>query len=219
MIFLVKIILYIDYIMSNPDVTQPVLEPTADDTSSPPAEISSIEETTTETPIVEEKVGEPPAEEESKDEEKPAEKASDSNVNFEKEREFFNTNKDSIKNKIASLQSELEEEKNLSQTLTAKDVADDAELLKIQSFLSDNEGEINSLHDVVTHLNTSLKEMVKNNKEKQEELKNQSEEYASLVDSSTARDLAGKIKNIRTILAQLEDFLVKEGVQGPNSPQ
>ena len=68
-------------------------------------------------------------------------------------------------------------------------------------------------------LNNSLKTLVKSNKAKQDELKSQNEEYASLVNSESARALAGKIKHIRTILGQLEDFLVKEGVQGPKSPQ
>ena len=142
-----------------------------------------------------------------------------SNVNFEKERAFFVTNKDNLKNKIAYLQSELEEERQLSDTLADKDAADDAELANIRQFLNTNSEEISLLHDVVKNINGALKELVKNNKLKQEELKAQNTEYASLVNSDKARDLAGKIKDIRTILGQLEDFLVKEGVQGPKSPQ
>jgi chromosome segregation ATPase len=142
-----------------------------------------------------------------------------SNVNFEKERAFFETNKDNLKNKIAYLQSELEEERQLADTLADKDAADDAELANIRQFLNTNSDEISLLHNVVKNINDALKELVKNNKLKQEELKAQNEEYASLVNSDQARNLAGKIKDIRTILGQLEDFLVKEGVQGPKSPQ
>ena len=200
--------------MSSPDENTPVPPPT--ETISPSTDSPTVEENTVVT--VEEKItktseSSPPASEEKKIE------TPDNNVHFEKEKDFFETNKDSLKNKIASLQGELEEEKKLAESLASKDVADDAELINIQTFLTNNSQEIHSLHNVVTNLNTALKELVKNNKAKQEELQKQSEEYASLINSETARALANKIKNIRTILGQLEDFLVKEGVQGPNSPQ
>ena len=204
--------------MSNPDETPPALP--ADETTSPSPETPAVEEKAT--PAVEEKAPETPTKEETPapnvSEEKPT-TTDDTNVNFEKEREFFNANKDNLKNKIASLQSELEEEKKLAETLHAKDVADDTELNNIRAFLDNNNDEISSLHDVVNNLSNSLKTLVKSNKAKQDELKSQNEEYASLVNSESARALAGKIKHIRTILGQLEDFLVKEGVQGPNSPQ
>ena len=197
--------------MSTENDTTPALTPSPDQPSSPPPPVTA----TTETPN-EETTNKTPSTDVNEETAAPQEP---SNVNFEKERIFFETNKDNLKNKIASLQSELEEERKLADTLANKDAADDAELAKIRQFLDTNSEEISSLHDVVKNINAALKELVKNNKLKQEELKAQSEEYASLVNSDQARHLAGKIKDIRTVLGQLEDFLVKEGVQGPKSPQ
>ena len=197
--------------MSTENDTTPALPPSPDQPSSPPPPVTA----TTETPN-EETTNKTPSTDVNEETAAPQEP---SNVNFEKERIFFETNKDNLKNKIASLQSELEEERKLADTLANKDAADDAELAKIRQFLDTNSEEISSLHDVVKNINAALKELVKNNKLKQEELKAQSEEYASLVNSDQARHLAGKIKDIRTVLGQLEDFLVKEGVQGPKSPQ
>lgn len=143
----------------------------------------------------------------------------DNNVNFEKEREFFENNRDNINNRIASLQREMTEEQNLSETLATRDATDGEELRKIRQFLSSNADEIASLHSTVTELETSLKELVSNNKMKSTELREQSAEYAALVNSDGSKNVAAKIKSIRTILQQLEDFLVREGVQGPNNPR
>ena len=210
-IFLVNFFLFVDYIMSTDNDTTPALTPSPDQPPSPSPPVITTTEAHAEDPSA--KTPSTDVNEETAAPQEP------SNVNFEQERTFFETNKDNLKNKIASLQSELEEERKLADTLANKDAADDAELAKIRQFLETNSEEVNSLHDEVKKINDALKELVKNNKSKQEELKAQSVEYASLVNSDQARHLAGKIKDIRTFIGQLEDFLVKEGVQGPKSPQ
>ena len=142
----------------------------------------------------------------------------DNNVNFEKEREFFESNKDNIKNRIASLQREVEEERRLSESLASRDVVDSEELNKIRTFLNNNKDEINTLHATTSNLESSIKDLVISNKAKAAQLRANNQEYAELVDSADSKALAAKIKSIRTILSQLEAFLVQEGVQGPNTP-
>ena len=135
-------------------------------------------------------------------------------VNFEQEKKYFEANKNMLHNKIVSLQEELVEEKELGLLLENKDVKKEEELKEIRDFIDNNNQEVEGLFLYVCKLCDELKEIVIKNKQKQKEMEEDSEEYKNLIRSHKAKDLAQKIKHVRSTVEDLDNFLVKEGVKG-----
>ena len=143
----------------------------------------------------------------------------DRNVSFEKERLYFETSRDSIRDRIAALQVELGEELRLSKHLAHKRLIDSDDIEVMADFMSGNEKEITSLHATAVTLNAALRAVILSNKTKQKELAEGNAAYMAFISSPIAVELAARIKEMRTLVGRLEHFLVEQGLKGAGSPK
>lgn len=109
---------------------------------------------------------------------------------------------------IKDLEQELQEEKDLENSLKTRDTV--SKIADATKFVNENKEMILDQHAALLSLNLGLRAIVKNNKDTQ----SLDEQYDELVKSEEYVILATKMAEIKSVVHDLRDFLVKEGVRG-----
>tara|TARA_Y100000389_G_C17422004_1_gene497278 strand:+ start:134 stop:559 length:426 start_codon:yes stop_codon:yes gene_type:complete len=115
-------------------------------------------------------------------------------------------NKSDINNLINNLQIQLEEQKELNNVLSKKNSEEDIE--QLNNFISENKKDIDSQETELQYLVEEMKKIVKNNKEKILD----KQELSEIVNSEKTKEIAIKIRNIRSLKESIQSFLVKNGI-------
>ena len=109
---------------------------------------------------------------------------------------------------ITDLEQEIQEERDLETTLNTQGTS--AKIADATKFVTENKEMILDQHAALLSLNLGLRAIVKNNKDTQ----SLDQQYDELVKSEEYTILATKMAEIKSVVHDLRDFLVKEGVRG-----
>jgi len=115
-------------------------------------------------------------------------------------------NKNNIDNFINTMQSELKEQKTLNDILKNNNNNDN--IKKIESFINENENNIQDQLDLLFDVSDKLKDVINEN----EVLKKKENHYKSLLESEKCIEIANKMRKIKKYKSDLIFFLQEKGV-------
>jgi len=115
-------------------------------------------------------------------------------------------NKHNIDNFINTMQSELKEQKTLNDILKNNNNNDN--IKKIESFINENENNIQDQLDLLFDVSDKLKDVINEN----EVLKKKENHYKSLLESEKCIEIANKMRKIKKYKSDLIFFLQEKGV-------
>ena len=115
-------------------------------------------------------------------------------------------NKHNIDNFINTMQSELKEQKTLNDILKNNNNNDN--IKKIESFINENENDIQDQLDLLFDVSDKLKDVINEN----EVLKKKENQYKSLLESEKCIEIANKMRKIKKYKSDLIFFLQEKGV-------
>tara|TARA_X000000950_G_C13839166_1_gene629452 strand:- start:1013 stop:1528 length:516 start_codon:yes stop_codon:yes gene_type:complete len=115
-------------------------------------------------------------------------------------------NKHNIDNFINTMQSELKEQKTLNDILKNNNNNDN--IKKIESFINENENNIQDQLDLLFDVSDKLKDVINEN----EVLKKKENNYKSLLESEKCIEIANKMRKIKKYKSDLIFFLQEKGV-------
>ena len=115
-------------------------------------------------------------------------------------------NKEDINSLIDTLQTQLHEQKQLNTVLNKENAEEDLDILT--NFLDQNKDVINKQEIQLANIVNELKSVVNNNREKLEE----KTKLTELVDNTDTKEIAIKLRNIRSLKESIKSFLLKNGI-------
>lgn len=120
--------------------------------------------------------------------------------------QLSNYNYDDIEEYIISLNSTLNNFKELNNILKNKDYKDNINY--VNNFLAKNNKSINFQLDEINRLTKNIYDVCNENKE----LENEKEEYKDLINSHECIEIANKLSEIKKVKENLKFFLSKKGI-------
>ena len=115
-------------------------------------------------------------------------------------------NKEDINSLIDTLQTQLDEQKQLNTVLNKENAEEDLDILT--NFLEQNKDVINDQEIQLASIVSELKSVVNDNREKLEE----KTKLTELVDNTETKEIAIKLRNIRSLKESIKSFLLKNGI-------
>jgi hypothetical protein len=115
-------------------------------------------------------------------------------------------NKEDINSLIDTLQTQLDEQKHLNTVLNKENAEEDLDILT--NFLEQNKEVINEQEIQLENIVSELKSVVNDNREKLEE----KTQLTELVENTETKEIAIKLRNIRSLKESIKSFLLKNGI-------
>ena len=115
-------------------------------------------------------------------------------------------NKEDINALIDTLQTQLDEQKQLNTVLNKENAEEDLDILT--NFLNNNKDVINEQEVQLTNIVSELKSVVDDNKVKLED----KTKLTELVENNETKEIAIKLRNIRSLKDSIKSFLLKNGI-------
>ena len=127
-------------------------------------------------------------------------------TNFPTQQQQYNN--EEIQHAIFRLSKTYNNELELNKMLKEKKTEEKIEIAK--TFLNDNSKIIEDQLNQITHLDTSIRTIVKENRNMQ----NLDEDFNKLINQENFHNCAQNMKKVRASISNIKDFLCENGVQG-----